>query len=58
MNRVFLSVGMKTKVVQNVPKINLSYFDFQDFRVLHFVLNIASFIFRLSYFDTVSMKMP
>ena len=44
---VFLSVGMKTKVIQDVPRISLSYFYFQVFRVLIF-----------SSFDTVSMKMP
>ena len=35
-NSVFLSMGMKTKVIQDVPRINLSYFYFQVFRVLIF----------------------
>ena len=43
-----LSLDMKTKVVQHVPRINLSYFKFQIFKFSHFFK--FSIFFRFSNF--------
>ena len=38
-----LSLDMKTKVVQHVPRINLSYFKFQNFKFLKFFFKFSIF---------------